>query len=138
MVRDCSLLRDSSKGDRSQTIGSAKSSLSPIPSTFRSSLAPSNRGSCIGRGSGSSAGPNRSYGLTGQQDLEASPDVVICTLSVFSWDVYALIDPGATLSYVTPFVAKKFEIQPKLLGEAFVVSTPIVEFIIASGSIFIV
>ena len=31
-------------------------------------------------------------------------------LKVFSIDVYALLDPGATLSFVTPLVDKKFDI----------------------------
>ena len=38
--------------------------------------------------------------------------------------MYALIDPGATLSFVTSFVVKKFH-EPKLLCESYEVSTPI-------------
>lgn len=30
---------------------------------------------------------------------------------VFDFNVYALIDPGATLSFVTPFVAKNFHVE---------------------------
>jgi len=65
------------------------------------------------------------YTLAGRQDSEASPDVVTSTLSIFSYYVYALIDPGVTLSYVTPFVAKKFGVEPELLHEPFAVSTPV-------------
>ena len=48
-------------------------------------------------------------------------------LKVFSIDVYALLDPGATLSFVTPLVAKKFDILPDILHEHFLVSTPVGE-----------
>ena len=46
-------------------------------------------------------------------------------LKVFFIDVYALLDPGATLSFVTPLVAKKFEILPDILNEPFMMSTPL-------------
>ncbi|XP_070004542.1 uncharacterized protein [Nicotiana sylvestris] len=67
--------------------------------------------------------------MSGRQTVEASPDVVIGILTVQSHDVYALIDPGSTLSYVTPFVAMEFGIQPDHLHEPFLVSTPIGESI---------
>ena len=54
------------------------------------------------------------------------------TLSIFSHIVvYALIDPGSTLSYVTPLIAGKFKRTPELLVKSFNVSTPIGESIIA-------
>ncbi|XP_019258618.1 PREDICTED: uncharacterized protein LOC109236841 [Nicotiana attenuata] len=40
--------------------------------------------------------------------------------------------PGSTLSYVTPYVAKKFGIEPEKLCEPFEVSTPVGESVIAS------
>ena len=52
-------------------------------------------------------------------------------LKVFSIDVYALLDFGATLSFVTPLVAKKFDILPDFLHEPFIVSTPVGEFVVA-------
>ncbi|XP_049391573.1 uncharacterized protein LOC125856004 [Solanum stenotomum] len=55
---------------------------------------------------------NRSYALQSRGDQESSPDVVTDMLKVFCIDVYALLDPGANLSFVTPFVAMKFEIFP--------------------------
>ncbi|XP_070049854.1 uncharacterized protein [Nicotiana tomentosiformis] len=67
----------------------------------------------------------------GRQDLKSSPDVVTSILSVFSYDVYALIDPGSTLSYVTPFVANKFGVEPELISKPLVVSTPIRDSVIA-------
>ena len=61
------------------------------------------------RGATSSSGAqNCTYALADRQNLEASPDVVMGTLSIFSFDIYALIDPGSTLSYVTSLVAGKF------------------------------
>ncbi|MCF6774939.1 hypothetical protein L3H44_11150, partial [Corynebacterium sp. MC-12] len=63
--------------------------------------------------------------------MEASPDVVTGTLSIFSYNVYALIDPGSTLSYITPLVAGKFKRAPTLLNKPFEVSTPTGEFIMA-------
>ena len=130
-MRDCPRLEAEGKGERPQFTGSAVASSSSAPSSSRGPQSSAGRGSGRGRGSGSGAGPNRMYALAGRQDSEASPDVVTGTLSIFSHDVYALIDPGATLSYVTPFVAKKFGIEPKLLREPFAVSTPIGESIIA-------
>ena len=59
------------------------------------------------------------------------PDIVTDMLKIFDFDVYALIDPGATLSFVTPFVAKKFHIEPELLCESYKVSTPIAVSIVA-------
>ncbi|XP_049391587.1 uncharacterized protein LOC125856027 [Solanum stenotomum] len=62
------------------------------------------------RGAASSCGvQNRTYALGNRQNLEASPDVVTGTLSIFSHIVYALIDPRSTLSYVTPLIAAKFK-----------------------------
>ena len=44
--------------------------------------------------------------------------------SIFTIDVYALLDPGATLSFVTPLEAMKFNVLPKILKERFFMSTP--------------
>ncbi|XP_070055326.1 uncharacterized protein [Nicotiana tomentosiformis] len=104
-----------------------------------SSVRPPTRGfqqsTCCGRGRGavpsSSDTQNRMYALAGRQDIESSPDVVKGILSVFSYDVYALIDPGSTLSYVTPFVANKFGIEPELINKPLAVSTPIGDSVIS-------
>ncbi|XP_049364054.1 uncharacterized protein LOC125828771 [Solanum verrucosum] len=74
---------------------------------------------------------NRSYALQSQGDQESSPDVVTGMLKVFCNDVYALLDPGANLSFVTPFVAMKFEIFPDVLVEPFLVSTPVGDSVVA-------
>ena len=65
------------------------------------------------------------------QEQENSPDVVTGMLCVFSYDCYPLLDPGATLSFVTPYVAHKFDILPEHLLENFSVSTPTGETILA-------
>ncbi|XP_070017541.1 uncharacterized protein [Nicotiana sylvestris] len=70
--------------------------------------------------------------MSGRQTVEASPDVVTDILTVQSHDVYALIDPGSTLSYVTPFVAMEFGIEPYQLHELFSMSTPVGESIMAA------
>ena len=61
---------------------------------------------------------------------ETSPDVVTGMLKVFSHGVYALLDPGATLSFVMPLVAKNFDILPNIFHEPFKVSTTVGEFVI--------
>lgn len=48
--------------------------------------------------------------------------MVTGTLHVFSF-TYALLDPGSSLSFVTPLVASKFDLLPKILHEPFLVST---------------
>ncbi|XP_070045506.1 uncharacterized protein [Nicotiana tomentosiformis] len=52
-------------------------------------------------------------------------------LTICSHYGYALIDPGTTLSCITPFVAGKFGIVPEILSDPFAVSTPVAESIIA-------
>ncbi|XP_070017152.1 uncharacterized protein [Nicotiana sylvestris] len=70
--------------------------------------------------------------MSGHQTTEVSPDAVIGILTVQSHDVYALIDPGSTFSYITPFVAMEFGIEPDQLHEPFSVSTPVGESITAA------
>ncbi|XP_070057547.1 uncharacterized protein [Nicotiana tomentosiformis] len=111
----------------------ARSSSSVCPPLPRQgSRAPAGRGRGISEASILSDPQNRIYALAGRQDQESSPDVVTGILSVSSYDVYALIDPGSTLSYVTPLVASKFGIKPKLI-EPFEVSTPVGDPVIARG-----
>nr|XP_009792465.1 PREDICTED: uncharacterized protein LOC104239518 [Nicotiana sylvestris] len=78
------------------------------------------RGGARGRGV-----PSRVYALSGRQSLEASPDVATGILSVQVIDCYAIIDPGSSLSYVTPFIASSFVVEPEQLHEPFSVSTPV-------------
>ena len=57
--------------------------------------------------------------------------MVIGMLKVVIIDVYALLDSGATLSCVTPLVAKKFDILPNILHELFIVSTLVGESVVS-------
>ena len=50
------------------------------------------------------------YALRSRGEQETSSDVVTSTLKVFSIYVYSLLDSGTTLSFVTPLLAKKFDI----------------------------
>ncbi|XP_070010253.1 uncharacterized protein [Nicotiana sylvestris] len=104
---------------------------SSAPSPARGTPAPAGRGAARG-GAQSSGGPNWFYAMSGRQTVDASPYIITGILTVQSDDVYALIDPGSTLSYVTPFVAMGFGIEPDQLHEPFLVSTPVGEFITAA------
>ncbi|XP_015168632.1 uncharacterized protein [Solanum tuberosum] len=97
----------------------------------RGQQVPTGRGRGV-RGAASFSGvQNCTYALGSRQNLESSPDILTGTLFIFSHNVYALIDPGSTLSYITPLVAGKLKRTPKLLNKPFEVSTPTVASIIA-------
>ena len=86
-----------------------------------------------GTSSGTSGGQrhNRLYALQAHQDHEDSPDIVTGTLRVFYLDVYTLLDPGATISFVTPYIVVNFGVSPKTLSEPFSVSTLVNDPVIA-------
>ena len=73
----------------------------------------------------------RFYALLYRGEQDTFFDVVTGMLKVFSTDVCALLDRGATLSFVTPLVAKKFDILPDILHEPFIVSTPVSDSVVA-------
>lgn len=52
-------------------------------------------------------------------------------LIVLDFDVYALLDPGASLSFVTPFLAIKFGMNLEILRGPLSVYTPVGDSIIA-------
>lgn len=52
-------------------------------------------------------------------------------LHIFQFDVYALLDPGSSFSYVTPLVAVNFEMSTENLPDPILVSTPVGESIVA-------
>ena len=91
------------------------------------------KGNGQAQSSGSSDSPKNNcfYALRLRGEQENSPDMVTTMLKVFSFDVYALLDPGSTLSFVTPLVAKKFDILPEILHEVFIVCTPVGESVVA-------
>ena len=70
---------------------------------------------------------NHFYALRFKGEQETFPAWVTCLLKVFSIDVYSLLDLGATLSFLTPLEAKKFDILPNILNKPFMISTPVGE-----------
>jgi len=52
-------------------------------------------------------------------------------LRVFYFDVYVLMDPDLSFSYVTPLVAVNFEMDPELIFEIILVCTLVGESVIA-------
>ena len=52
-------------------------------------------------------------------------------LQIFFVNVYALLDLGATLYFVTPLVARKFYVPHDVLIELFSVCTPMADSIVA-------
>ena len=55
----------------------------------------------------------------------------LCTLCVFDLDGYALLDLGATPSFVTPYIAVQFNVISETSSEPFSVSTPVGYLVIA-------
>jgi len=108
-------------GDAAQPTSSAATT-STTPPPAGGTIVPAKRGAA--RDSiKSSGGPDKFYAMRRHQNLEASPDVVIGILTFQSQYVYSLIEPGSTLSYVIPYVAMEFGIEPEQLYETFSVST---------------
>ena len=70
---------------------------------------------------------NMFYALKGRKEHEKSADVITGMLQVFSTSVYALLDPGSTLFFVTPLLSLTYGILPKVLHDPIVVSTPLGE-----------
>ena len=54
-------------------------------------------------------------------------------IKVFTFDVYAFLDPVESLSFVTSYVVNQFKILSKQLCEPFYVSTPVGESILAES-----
>ena len=59
-----------------------------------------------------------------QQDADASPDVIIGVISVYDHDVYALVDPGATHSFISVPFTKRHQIESQPIDGRMVVSVP--------------
>ena len=54
-----------------------------------------------------------------------------CMIKVYTFDVYSLLDPGASTYFVISYIAMKFDINNEQLLETFSVFTPIGELILA-------
>ena len=68
---------------------------------------------------------NRFYAIRSRGEQETSLDVLTGMLQVFSVDVYALLDQGCRLSFVTPLISRKFDVLPDILNKPFMVTTPV-------------
>ncbi|XP_070017218.1 uncharacterized protein [Nicotiana sylvestris] len=127
IMRHCPMTGGGGMAQPTTSTGASYSSVRPPRQSMHTSAG-------RGRGrvgtSGSGVQQNRIYALSSRRDLESSPDVVTGILSVFSIAMYALIDPGSTLSYISPFVANKWDREPELLHKSFEVSTPMGESVI--------
>ncbi|XP_070050312.1 uncharacterized protein [Nicotiana tomentosiformis] len=74
----------------------------------------------------------RFYAMPTHPTAEASNVDIKGILTVFSLHAYALMDPGSTFSYVTPYFALDFGIEPEQLLEPFSMSTPVGDSVISS------
>ncbi|XP_070013914.1 uncharacterized protein [Nicotiana sylvestris] len=72
-------------------------------------------------------GQPRLFATLDRQSAEASAEVITGILLVCSHNAYAIMDPGSTFSYVTPYVAINLGLEPEQLSEPFLVSTPVDE-----------
>lgn len=57
--------------------------------------------------------------------------MVASTLRVFDFDEYILVNLGANLSFVTPYLALRFDICPKIFLDLFLIYTPIDDSILS-------
>ena len=69
------------------------------------------------------------YDLNNRQEKEDSLDVVTGMNKVFDYTVYALLDLGQSLSFVTSYVVINFNVITEHLSELLSISTPIGESI---------
>ena len=133
-MRECHLRGRA--GGMAQPTGSVAGSSSSVAMrpTGQGIQEPAGRGRGHSGASSSSSPSNRIYSLSSRQNQDASSNVITCILSLFSRSVYALIDLGSTLSYISPFVASRIGIESELI-EPFEVAAPIGDFVISYASI---
>nr|XP_033512097.1 uncharacterized protein LOC117276817 [Nicotiana tomentosiformis] len=77
-------------------------------------------------------GQPRLFATLDRQSAEASAEVITGILVACSHNAYAIIDPGSTFSYVTPYFAINLGLEPEQLSEPFLVSTPVGESVEAT------
>ncbi|KAG5586168.1 hypothetical protein H5410_046602 [Solanum commersonii] len=94
-------------------------------------VSPPDKAAPRGATSGTSGGENCQYAITSLQEQDNLLDVVTRMIKVFTFDVYAFLDPGASLFFVTPYIAMNFDTLSEQLLEPFKVSTPVGESILA-------
>ena len=59
-----------------------------------------------------------------QQEADASPDVITGLISVYDHDAYALVDPGATHSFISVPFTERHQIESQPIDGRMVVSVP--------------
>ena len=59
-----------------------------------------------------------------QQEADASPDVITGMISVYDHDAYALVDPGATHSFISVPLTERHQIESQPIDGRMVVSVP--------------
>ena len=62
--------------------------------------------------------------LVTQQEADASPDVITSMISVYDHEAYALVDPGATHSFISVPFTEKYQIESQPIDGRMVVSVP--------------
>ena len=62
--------------------------------------------------------------LVTQQEADASPDVITGMISVYDHDAYALVDPGATHSFISIPFTERHQIESQPIDGRMVVSVP--------------
>ena len=65
--------------------------------------------------------------MKGTKEQGKSVNVVTRMLQVFLTSAYALLDPGSTLSFVTPLLSLSIGTLPEVSHDPIVVSTPLGE-----------
>ena len=65
------------------------------------------------------------YALNNRQEHENLPDVVTGMIRVFDLIVYALLDLGDNISFVTPYIVVQLSVSVETLKEPFSVSNPV-------------
>ena len=59
-----------------------------------------------------------------QQEADASPDVITGMISVYVHDAYALVDPGATHSFISVPFTERYQIESRPINGRMVVLVP--------------
>ena len=65
-----------------------------------------------------------------RQEVATAHNVITRKISLFVMEVYALIDPGSTHSFIASATASRLHQKPGVLGKDLVFSTPVGEYMI--------
>ena len=70
----------------------------------------------------------RVFAMT-HQEAATAPDVITGKIFLYDIEVYALIDPGSTHSFIASVTASRLHQKPEALGKDLVVSTSLEEIL---------